>query len=49
MVFWIIVDTDVAAKRAMEILKIEDQGYDENNVSEGTAIKTASKHISTLR
>lgn len=25
MVFWVITDTDLAAKRAMEILKVDDR------------------------
>jgi hypothetical protein len=32
MVFWVIINSDLAAKRAMEILRIEDQNYDENNI-----------------
>jgi hypothetical protein len=32
MVFWIIVDTDLAAKRAMEILRVDDNQQNEEHI-----------------
>jgi len=46
IIFWNITETMTAAKRAMEILQIDE---DSNSMSENTAIKAATKHISTLR
>ena len=46
MIFWNIIDTERCAKRAMEILKIDEVV---DNTDQNVAIKAASKHITNLR
>ena len=48
MLFWKIIDTEVAAKTAMEILNIEDS-FGANNNSEEYHIRQASANINFLR
>lgn len=47
MVFWKIIDTELASRTAMEILKVEGGANDNRNQAE--AIKASSKNITMLR
>lgn len=51
MIFWRIIDSERAAKNAMEMLKINEDNEDarQKNIAHSDQIKAASHDIATLR